>query len=319
LSKSKIIFDQLQNLMTEQRNSNSMDIDTKSIDEILHLINSEDKKVAQAVEGQIPYIANAVGLVISAFWNNGRLIYVGAGTSGRLGVLDAVECPPTYGTNPKMVQGIIAGGEKAMFNAQEGAEDREENGERDINKKKVGINDVVFGIAASLRTPYVVGAVKRAKQLGAHTIYLTTNPRSKFELPELVDLISAIDVAICPEVGPEIIMGSTRMKSGTAQKLVLNMITTAAMIRLGKVYENMMIDLRTTNLKLRERAKKIVMAASGISYDEAAEYLIKSDFHVKSALVMIKAKVKLNEAKARLKRANGFVRAAIKDKEYHIS
>lgn len=305
--------------MTEQRNSVSMSIDTQSVDEILRLINSEDKKIAQAVEGQITHIAKAVDLVILAFRNNGRLIYVGAGTSGRLGVLDAVECPPTYGTNPQMVQGIIAGGEKAMFCSQEGVEDKEESGARDIDKKKVGMNDVVCGIAASLRTPYVVGAVKRAKQRGARTIYVTTNPRTKFDLPEFVDLISAIDVAICPEVGPEIIMGSTRMKSGTAQKLVLNMITTTAMIRLGKVYENMMIDLQMTNLKLRERAKRIVMTITGISYDETEDYLKKSDFHVKSALVMIKANVSLSEAKARLKRANGFVRAAIDGKKYHIS
>jgi len=318
LSKTKALFDQLQHLITEQRNSVSMNIDRQSVDEILRLINSEDKKIAQAVEREIAHIAKAVDLVILAFRNNGRLIYVGAGTSGRLGVLDAVECPPTYGTNPKMVQGIIAGGEKAMFYSQEGAEDKEENGARDIDKKKVGMNDVVCGIAASLRTPYVVGAVKRAKQRRAHTIYVTTNPRTKFDLPEFSDLRSAIDVAICPEVGPEIIMGSTRMKSGTAQKLVLNMITTTAMIRLGKVYENMMIDLQMKNLKLRERAKRIVMTITGISYDEAAGYLTKTDFHVKSALVMIKANVSLREANARLKRANGFVRAAIDGNEYNI-
>ena len=317
--KAKALFDQLQQLMTEQRNSVSMNIDMQSVEEILRLINSEDKKVAQAVEGQLANIAQAVDLVILAFRKNGRLIYVGAGTSGRLGVLDAVECPPTYGTNPKMVQGLIAGGEKAMFCSQEGAEDKEENGARDIDKKKVGTNDVVCGITASLRTPYVVGAVKRAKQRGAHTIYVTTNPRTKFNLPEFVDLISAIDVAICPEVGPEVIMGSTRMKSGTAQKLVLNMITTTAMIRLGKVYENMMIDLQMTNLKLRERAKRIVMTITGISYDEAVDYLKKSDFHVKTALVMIKANVSLGEAKARLKRANGFVRAAIDGNEFNNS
>ena len=305
--------------MTEQRNSVSMNIDMQSVEEILRLINSEDKKVAQAVEGQLANIAQAVDLVILAFRKNGRLIYVGAGTSGRLGVLDAVECPPTYGTNPKMVQGLIAGGEKAMFCSQEGAEDKEENGARDIDKKKVGTNDVVCGITASLRTPYVVGAVKRAKERGARTIYVTTNPRTKFNLPEFVDLISAIDVAICPEVGPEVIMGSTRMKSGTAQKLVLNMITTTAMIRLGKVYENMMIDLQMTNLKLRERAKRIVMTITGISYDEAVDYLKKSDFHVKTALVMIKANVSLGEAKARLKRANGFVRAAIDGNEFNNS
>lgn len=317
--KAKALFDQLQQLMTEQRNSVSMNIDMQSVEEILRLINSEDKKVAQAVEGQLANIAQAVDLVILAFRKNGRLIYVGAGTSGRLGVLDAVECPPTYGTNPKMVQGLIAGGEKAMFCSQEGAEDKEENGARDIDKKKVGTNDVVCGITASLRTPYVVGAVKRAKERGARTIYVTTNPRTKFNLPEFVDLISAIDVAICPEVGPEVIMGSTRMKSGTAQKLVLNMITTTAMIRLGKVYENMMIDLQMTNLKLRERAKRIVMTITGISYDEAVDYLKKSDFHVKTALVMIKANVSLGEAKARLKRANGFVRAAIDGNEFNNS
>ena len=173
--------------MTEQRNSDSMNIDVQSVKEILQLINKEDKKIALAVEGQIVHIAKAVDLVILAFRNNGRLIYVGAGTSGRLGVLDAVECPPTYGTNPKMVQGIIAGGEKAMFCSQEGAEDKEENGARDIDKKKIGMNDVVCGITASLRTPYVVGAVKRAKQRGARTIYVTTNPRTKFDLPEFED------------------------------------------------------------------------------------------------------------------------------------
>jgi N-acetylmuramic acid 6-phosphate etherase len=311
LSKEKALFDQLQQLITEQRNSASMNIDAQSVEEVLRIINREDQKIAQAVEEQIVYITKAVDLVVTAFRNNGRLVYIGAGTSGRLGILDAVECPPTYGIDPQMVQGIIAGGQKAMFCSQEGAEDKEESGARDINMKKIGMNDVVCGIAASLRTPYVMGAVKRAKQRGAHTIYVTTNPRTKFDLPEFIDLSSSIDVAICPEVGPEVIMGSTRMKSGTAQKLVLNMITTTAMIRLGKVYENMMIDLQMTNLKLRERAKRIVMTITGISYDNATDYLTKSDFHVKSALVMIKANVSLREAKARLKRAHGFVRAAI--------
>ena len=300
--------------MTEQRNDASMDIDSRSVEEILVLINNEDKKVALAVESQMQYIVKAVEFVVDAFQNDGRLLYIGAGTSGRLGVLDAVECPPTFGSRPEMIQGLIAGGEKAMFRAQEGAEDNEENGAHDINNKHIVKNDVVFGVAASLRTPYVVGAVKRAKQLGAHTIYLTTNPRSSFYLPEYSDLASAIDIAICPEVGPEIIMGSTRMKSGTAQKLVLNMITTAAMIRLGKVYENMMIDLQTTNLKLRERAKRIVMIITGVSYEEATEFLNKSDFHVKTTLVMIKAGISEKEARIRLKRSSGFVRAAIEGK-----
>ena len=317
-SKEKVLFDQLQYLITEQRNPASIDIDARSVEEILALVNKEDKKVAIAVETQIPYIAKAVELVIEALRNEGRLIYVGAGTSGRLGVLDAVECPPTFGTEPERIQGLIAGGEKAMFRAQEGAEDHEENGACDIDKKNIRKNDVVCGIAASLRTPYVVGAVKRAKQLGACTLYITTNPRSSFYQPEFSDLASVIDIAICPEVGPEIIMGSTRMKSGTAQKLVLNMITTAAMIRAGKVYENMMIDFQTTNSKLRERAKRIIMMIAGISYDEATDSLTKSDFHVKTALVMIKASVSLEEARSRLKKSNGFVRAAIEGKEFRV-
>ena len=296
-----------------------MDIDSRSVEEILILINNEDKKVAVAVETQIPYIVKAVELVVEAFRNDGRLIYTGAGTSGRLGVLDAVECPPTFGINPEMIQGLIAGGERAMFSAQEGAEDKEENGAHDIDSMNIGKNDVVCGIAASLRTPYVVGAVKRAKQLSARTLYVTTNPRSSLYRNEFSDLDSSIDIAICPEVGPEIIMGSTRMKSGTAQKFILNMITTAAMIRMGKVYENMMIDLQMSNLKLRERAKRIVMIITGVSYDAATEVLIKADFHVKTSLVMIKASISPEEARLRLKRSKGFVRAAIEGKENSIS
>ncbi len=293
-----------------------MDIDARSVREILTIINNEDKKVAAAIETEIPEITKAVDLVVRAFKNGGRLIYVGAGTSGRLGVLDAVECPPTYGSDPEMVQGFIAGGEKAMFKAQEGAEDREEGGAADIDAKKIGPKDVVCGIAASLRTPYVVGAVKRAKQLGAHTLYVTTNPREKFDAPEFSALSRAIDVKICPVVGPEVIMGSTRMKSGTAQKLVLNMITTTAMVRLGKVYENMMIDLQMTNLKLKERSKRIVMTITGVSYEEAARYLEEAHGHVKSALVMIKAKVDYKTARERLEKADGFVRVAIEGGTY---
>jgi N-acetylmuramic acid 6-phosphate etherase len=294
-----------------------MDVDARSVEEILHIINSEDKRIAPAIESEIAYIVKAVELVVRAFKQGGRLIYVGAGTSGRLGVLDAVECPPTFGTQPEMVQGIIAGGEKAMFKAQEGAEDKEENGARDIDEKRITSSDVVCGIAASLRTPYVVGAVKRAKRLGAQTIYVTTNPRTKLYSSEFTELAEAVDVAICPEVGPEVIMGSTRMKSGTAQKLVLNMITTTAMVRLGKVYENMMIDLQMTNQKLRERAKRVVMTITGASYEEAAASLELAGGHVKTALVMIKAGVGREEAEVRLKRSDGFVRAAIEGREYH--
>jgi len=316
LSAQQVLFEQLKKLTTEQRNPKSMDIDVRSIPEILKIINDEDKQIALAVEKEIPYIATAVEIVLRSFKNEGRLFYVGAGTSGRLGVLDAVECPPTFGVSFEMVQGMIAGGDKAMFHAQEGAEDKEENGAKDVDEKLVTEKDVVCGIAASLRTPYVVGAIKRAKKNGAKTLYLTTNPREKLSLPDFSELASAIDVAICPEVGPEVIMGSTRMKSGTAQKLVLNMITTAAMVRLGKVYENMMIDLQMTNLKLKERAKKVVMTVTGVEYDEAQEYLEKAGGHVKTALVMIKAGVSKTDAAQRLIRADGFVRAAIEGKKY---
>jgi N-acetylmuramic acid 6-phosphate etherase len=316
VTDQKKLFEQLTRLSTEQRNPASMDIDALSVDEILKIMSAEDKKVAVAVESEVQYIGKAVEIVVRAFKKGGRLLYAGAGTSGRLGVLDAVECPPTYGTPPEMVQGMIAGGEKAMFRAQEGVEDKEENGARDVDEKNVSDKDVVCGIAASLRTPYVVGAVKRAKQLGAKTLYVTTNPRGKVYSLEFAELSQAIDIAICPEVGPEVIMGSTRMKSGTAQKLVLNMISTTAMIRMGKVYENMMIDLQMTNQKLHERAKRVVMTITGVGYDEASEYLEKAGGHVKTALVMIKAQVGKEEAQRRLQRADGFVRAAIENKEY---
>ena len=295
-----------------------MDIDARSTTEILTIINNEDKKVALAVEQQIPYIAQAVELVVQSFLNGGRLLYVGAGTSGRVGVVDASECPPTYGVPFDMVQGIIAGGEGAMFRAVEGAEDKPEAGAKEMDDRSVGRNDVVCGIAASMRTPFVIGAVRRAKERGAKTLYVTTNPRTNLALPEYSHLAEALDVAICAEVGPEVVMGSTRMKSGTAQKLVLNMITTTAMIRLGKVYENMMIDLQMTNKKLVERSKKIVMTITGVPYEVAEKTLNDAGGHVKTALVMIKAGVSRDEASKRLFRASGFVRAAIEGKEYSI-
>src|SRR3989337_1654125 len=287
------------------RNPATMDIDARSTAEILSIINEDDQRGAVAIEKELPYIVKAVHAVVNALKSGGRLIYAGAGTSGRLGVLDAVECPPTYGTDPETIQGMIAGGDKAMFKAQEGAEDKEENGAADVDAREVGPHDVVCGIAASLRTPYVIGAVKRAKERGASTLYVTTNSRAKFTSPEFAELARSVEVAICPEVGPEVVMGSTRMKSGTAQKLVLNMITTTAMIRLGKVYENMMIDLQMTNLKLKERAKRIVMTITGVSYEEAATVLEKAGGHVKTALVMIKARVSHAEATERLKKADG--------------
>jgi len=298
------------------RNPATMDIDARTISEILVIINKEDQRVAGAIERELPYIAKAVEMIVKAFRSEGRLLYAGAGTSGRLGVLDAVECPPTFGTDPNMIQGMIAGGDKAMFKAQEGAEDKEENGAANVDAREVGPHDVVCGIAASLRTPYVIGAVKRAKERGAATLYVTTNPRPVLYSQEFIALSSVIDVAICPEIGPEVIMGSTRMKSGTAQKLVLNMLTTTAMIQMGKVYENMMIDLQMTNLKLKERAKKVVMTITGVGYDEAASFLDKAGGHVKTALVMIKANVGRPEAEQRLKKADGFVRDAIADRQH---
>lgn len=301
---AKDLFAEISKLHTERRNSKSMDIDARSTAEILKTINDEDKTVPLAVEKELSYIEEAVELIVAALKNNGRLLYFGAGTSGRLGVVDASECPPTFGTDPEMIQGFIAGGKEAMFRAQEGAEDLEENGAKDVVTARVNSKDVVCGIAASRRTPYVVGAVKKAKELGAKTLFVTCNPREEFN-------ISEVDVAICPYVGPEVIMGSTRMKSGTAQKLVLNMLTTASMIRLGKVYENMMIDLQMTNKKLVERSKRIVMTITGVDYDKAAEVLEKAGGHVKTALVMIKAAVTESEAKELLIRAGGFVRKAI--------
>ncbi len=300
----KKIFEELKGITTEQRNPRSMDIDSKSTLDILKIINEEDKTVPLAVEKELEYIAQAVELVVDAIKGGGRLLYFGAGTSGRLGVVDASECPPTFGTPFGLIDGYIAGGKEAMFRAQEGAEDYEENGAKDVVTANVTSKDVVCGIAASRRTPYVVGAVKKAKELGAKTLFVTSNPRENFNIKE-------VDVAICPYVGPEVIMGSTRMKSGTAQKLVLNMLTTTAMVRLGKVYENMMIDLQMTNKKLVERSKKIVMTVTDISYEEAESYLKKANGHVKTALVMIKAGVDAEEAKKRLEMADGFVRKAI--------
>lgn len=301
---NKKLFEEIANLTTEQRNPRSMDIDARSTAEILKIINDDDKTVAFAVEKELPYIEKAVEVIVKSLKSGGRLLYFGAGTSGRIGVVDASECPPTFGTPFGMIEGYIAGGKAAMFRAQEGAEDYEENGAKDVMEAGVNEKDVVCGIAASRRTPYVVGAVKKAKELGATTLYITTNPRENFDIKE-------VDIAMCPYVGPEVIMGSTRMKSGTAQKLVCNMLTTASMVRMGKTYGNMMIDLQMTNKKLVERSKRIVMTVTGVSYEEAADFLTKAGGHVKTALVMILAKVSVEEAMERLAKADGFVRGAI--------
>ena len=297
------VFEEIKDLITEQRNPATMDIDTKSIPEILRLINNEDKKVPFAVEKEIPYIAKAVEIVVDALKNGGRLIYIGAGTSGRLGVLDAAECPPTYGTPPEMIQGIIAGGYEALVVAQEGSEDRREDAARDLKARNLSAKDVVCGIAASRRTPYVVAGIEYARSIGARTLYITCTPREEMNLE--------VDVAICPVVGPEVIMGSTRMKAGTAQKLVLNMITTTTMIRMGKVYENMMVDLQMNSQKLEERSKRTLMIITGISYEEAEKVLYEAGGHVKTAIVMLRGGVNRELAEEALRRADGFVRQAI--------
>jgi len=300
---SRQIFDEIKDLITESRNPATREIDAKSTAEILQLINNEDCKIADIVAAELPYIAQAVDLLVETFKQGGRLFYLGAGTSGRLGVLDASECPPTYGIDPDMIQGIIAGGYKALVRSQEGVEDVFEQGGQDLLDHGFSAQDVVCGIAASRRTPYVLGALKKAREIGGKTIYLVCNPRSELTIP--------VDVAICPVVGPEVVMGSTRMKAGTATKLVLNMLTTAAMIRLGKVYENMMVDLQMTSKKLEERSKRTVMMVSGVSYEEAGRVLEQAEGHVKTALVMILANVKADEARQRLAQAGGFVRQAL--------
>lgn len=297
------LFQKLSTLDTEQRNPETMGIDLADSLEIVRLINREDQKVALKVGNKLPEIARAVDLVRDAFSVGGRLIYFGAGTSGRLGVLDASECPPTFGVMPEQVQGYIAGGREAMFVAQEGAEDSELIGAGDVDKAGVTAVDVVCGLAASGRTPYVHGALKEAQKRGSKTILVTTVPAAQLDI--------SADIIIDVPVGPEVVMGSTRMKSGTAQKMVLNMITTGAMIRSGKIYENVMVDLMLTNEKLVERAKRIIITFANVGYDEAARLLNEANGHVKTALVMALADVPKEEAERLLKENDGFIRKAL--------
>lgn len=293
----------LESLITEQVNSSTKNIDTKNTIEILNSINREDIKVAYAVKEEIPGIARAVDVVSEKLRNNGRLFYVGAGTSGRLGILDASECPATYSTDPEIVQGIIAGGNKAIFTSIEGAEDDEEKGRMLIKEKGINSKDVVIGITASGRTPFVIGAMKEAKKNGIVTIGISNNKNSLIN--------EEVDIKINPIVGPEVIMGSTRMKAGTSQKLILNMITTASMIKLGKVYGNLMVDLQLSNKKLLDRAVRIIEYATNVKKETAKEYLEKSDLNPKIAIVMLKTGVEKDKAKELLKKGNGFVTKAI--------
>jgi N-acetylmuramic acid 6-phosphate etherase len=297
------VFNELAGLITESRNPDTYGIDIMSTEEIVHTINKEDSRVVPAVAKEIPHIIKAVDIITNSFKSGGRLIYVGAGTSGRLGVLDAAECPPTFGSDPEMVQGIIAGGIDALVRAQEGSEDKYELGVTDLNAKKITTNDVVCGIAASQRTPYVKGALEEAKRRGAKTIAVICNPRDTLQVN--------VDVAICPVPGPEVIMGSTRMKAGSAQKMVLNMLTTSAMIKLGKVYENMMIDLQQNSQKLIERSKKIIMTTTGVDYENATELLDQARGHVKAAILMALTDLNLEHVQRLLERNDGFIKKAL--------
>ncbi len=291
---------------TERRNPRTVSIDLATPLEIVDVINTEDRMVPDAVASQREQIARAIEIAEAAFRAGGRLFYVGAGTSGRLGVLDASECPPTFGSDPEMVQGIIAGGLPALTRAQEGAEDVVENGGREIDSHSVGKTDFVIGIAASGTTPYVHAAVRRAHERGAKTGMIACSV-----IPEAV--LGFVDVAIVPIVGPEVVTGSTRMKAGTATKLVLNMITTGAMIRLGKTYGNLMVDLRATNDKLKDRSERIVVEVCGVSRAEARSLLEAADKSVKTAIVMQKLHVDRDAALVALERAGGVVRRAIPD------
>jgi N-acetylmuramic acid 6-phosphate etherase len=290
--------------LTEQRNPRSTRIDQLSTIGVVDLINAEDRVVAAAVGEERAQIARTIDLVVECFRKGGRLIYVGAGSSGRLGVLDAAEMPPTFRTEPEMVQGIIAGGPDALVRSQEGAEDNPEDGAVAIDQKNVSGNDFVLGIAASGTTPYVHGALKRARERGARTGFLLCTYPSE-------ELIESHDVVIAPLVGPEVITGSTRMKAGTATKLILNTISTAAMVKSGKVYGNLMVDLQVTCQKLQDRGERILMETLGIKRNEASRLLDESGGHVKTAIVMSKLLLDVREAQRRLEAAGGSITAVV--------
>jgi len=293
----------LSHLVSEGRNPETMDIDLLPSLEIVKRINQQDQQVPLAVEKVLPEIAQAVDKITAAFKVGGRLVYMGAGTSGRLGVLDASECPPTFGVSDQMVIGLIAGGPEAILKAKEGAEDSPEFGVEDLKSINFSAKDVVVGIAASGRTPYVIGALEFANDIGATTVALSCNPDST--------IADIAQIAISPVVGPEALTGSTRLKSGTAQKLVLNMLTTASMIRLGKSYQNLMVDVKATNKKLVARAARIVMQATDCDKSLATETLEKTDYDVKLAILMLLTGMELSQAKNQLEKQDGFLRKAV--------
>jgi N-acetylmuramic acid 6-phosphate etherase len=288
---------------TEQRNAASKNLDRETTQQIVRLMNREDKKVAAAVGRQLPAIARAVDAIVDGIRSGGRLIYVGAGSSGRMAVLDAAECPPTFGTSPKLVQAVIAGGRHAVTGAVEGAEDSVANGERDLRAKKPARGDVVVGITASGTTPYVLAALKYARKSGAMTIAITVNPRTP--------VARCAKILIATEVGPEVLTGSTRLKAGTAQKMVLNMLSTAAMARLGHVYENLMIDVKPSNQKVSYRILRILAEASGKSMSGAEHTLRQAGHNLRVALVMLKLGIDVQGAKKKLAEARGNLREAL--------
>jgi N-acetylmuramic acid 6-phosphate etherase len=292
----------IDHLTTEKRNPLTMDLDQLSAFEVVSLMNKEDAKVAYAVENQLPVIAQAVEMITNQLKLGGRVIYFGAGTSGRLGVIDASECPPTFSTTDEFI-GIIAGGDGALRKAVEGAEDSVSLGVEDLKKLCISDRDVIVGIAASGRTPYVLGGLDYAKSVGAKSVSVSCNPNS--------DIGKVADIAIDVEVGPEVLTGSTRLKAGTAQKMVLNMLSTASMVGFGKVYGNLMVDVNPSNLKLIERAKKIIMQAASCDLETATQVLADSSNKVKTAIVMVKLKCSKEDAEERLKKADGFIRIAV--------
>ena len=294
----------LKSMSTETRNQNTMNLDIMTPLEVVTVMNQEDAKVPEAIKPALPNIAQCVTWAISSIENGGRIIYMGAGTSGRLGVLDAVECPPTFGVAPEVVVGLIAGGEKAFVKAVEGAEDSRELGRQDLVDINLEERDIVIGIAASGRTPYVLGGLAYAREVGCHTVGISCNPGSAVG--------AAAELAIEVVPGPECLTGSTRLKSGTCQKLILNMISTATMVGCGKAYQNLMVDVMQTNEKLVVRAQNIVMEATGCDRETAAEKIGIAGGNAKTAITMILADCGLEEAKARLEKAKGHVREAIK-------
>ena len=294
----------LSTLITEQRNPNSMHVDSLSALEIVQLMNEEDKQVPLAIEKCLPQIAQAVECIVSAFQQGGRLVYIGAGTSGRLGVLDASECPPTFGVSPEMVKGIIAGGERALRHPIEGAEDSKAQAVVDLQTIQFSSKDVLVGIAASGRTPYVIGALEYAKSLGSVTVSIASNPNSA--------MANIVDIAIDTVVGPEVLTGSSRLKSGTAQKLVLNMLTTASMILMGKCYQNLMVDVQASNEKLKARAIRIVMQATDCDKALAEETLKQADQNAKLAIMMILSGLDRAQAEALLEKHQGKLQLALK-------